>query len=78
MPKYLVLYHELVTKYISVTADSKDQAEMLACEDRGVWLLLPETTSHQCLRVWDSSVPHLSSEEIHEVLSDAHALESAD
>ena len=78
MPKYHVLYHELVTKYISVTAESKEQAEMLACEDRGVWLRIPETTSHHCLCVWDSSVPHLSSEEIHEVLADAHALESAD
>ena len=78
MPKYHVLYHELVTKYISVTADSKEQAEMLACEDRGVWLLLPETTSHHCLRVWDSSVPHLSRQEIREVLTDARALESAD
>ena len=78
MPKYHVLYHELVTKYILVTAESKEQAEMLACEDRGVWLHLPETTSHHCLHVWDSSVPHLSHEEIHEVLTDAHALESAD
>ena len=78
MPEYHVLYHELVTKYILVTADSKEEAEMLACEDRGVWLLLPETTSHHCVQVWDSSVPHLSRETIHEVLTAAHGLESAD
>ena len=69
MPKYHVLYQEIVTKYTQLSAKNEEEAAALAIQDKGSWLRLPETTGHRVVAVFDSSsTPPLTGNEVYHAI----------
>lgn len=72
MPKYHVLYQQIVSKYIETEAESAEEAAALAIKDKGVWLRIPETTGHRVIKVLDSSTDQLTGNDFYHTILESN------